>query len=142
MKVIGIELVGNKNIEVPIVVECVSFEVEKPSSIMEDFNPNECRILMRTASTSADFIIMKLERDKETGAILKHKCLSLSEVEQLMECAVASDIVDLRKLGDYKIFLGGRMPSVCIANDYDEWEDKEIPILVKIVKDGEDNDEE
>lgn len=51
-----------------------------------------------------------------------------------MKCAAESDVIDLRQLGKFQICSEGRMQSVMIMNDIDDWSDEERPILVKVVK--------
>lgn len=50
-----------------------------------------------------------------------------------MKCAAESDVIDLRKLGNYHICSEGTIQSVFIMNDIDEWSDEDRPILVKVV---------
>ncbi|MDE5601955.1 MAG: hypothetical protein K2J16_05600, partial [Clostridia bacterium] len=60
MKVIGIKLIDD--IKVPIVVECASMAVDGQSSYRKKFNPDNCRIFMRTAHPGLSYFIIKTER--------------------------------------------------------------------------------
>ena len=53
-----------------------------------------------------------------------------------MKCAAESDVIDLRKFGNYQICSEGKLQSVIIMNDINEWTDDYEPIHVKIVDDN------
>ncbi len=52
-----------------------------------------------------------------------------------MKCAAESDIIDLRKFGNYQICSEGRIQSVFVMNEIDDWNDEDRPLLVKIADD-------
>lgn len=134
MKVIGIKIIDE--VEVPIVVECTSVEVGGHPGYDEKFDPDNCRICMRSTHPSVSFFIIKTERySTDRSSVKPYKWLKRSEAEAIMKCAAESDVIDLRKLGNYQICSEGRIQSVFIMNDIDEWDDEERPLLVKIVDD-------
>lgn len=132
MKVIGIRMLDD--IEVPMVVECISMEVRGHSGYGEKYDPDNCRIYMRSTHPTISFFIIKTERhDTDNDNIRPYKWLNKNEAEAIMKCATESDIIDLRKLGNYQICSEGHIQSVMIMNDIDDWSDEERPIFVKIV---------
>ena len=132
MKVIGIKIIDD--IEVPVVIECTSMEVGGHSGYDEKFNPDNCRICMRSSHPSVSFFIIKTERySTDNPNVRPYKWLKKSEAEAIMKCAAESDVIDLRKLGNYQICSEGRIQSVFIMNDIDDWTDEERPILVKVL---------
>lgn len=137
MKVIGKKIIND--IEVPIVVECTSIEVGDAGGYMRDFDPNNCRIYMRgTHPSSSHFIISteKYEKKNANGtSFYPYKWLSKTEAEAIMKCAAESDVIDLRKFGNYQICGEGSIQSVFVMNEIDDWNDEEIPLLVKVVDD-------
>lgn len=134
MKVIGIKLIDE--VEVPIVVECTSLEVGGHPVYDEKFDPENCRICMRSSHPSVSFFIIKTERYIDEHSTVKpFKWLSRAEAEAIMKCAAESDVIDLRKFGKYQICSEGKIQSVFIMNDIDDWSDEERPILVKVLND-------
>ena len=136
MKVIGMKLINGT--EVPIVIECMSLEVEGRLARDEKFNPDDCRIRMRSSHPSLSFFIIKTERyELEHSAVKPYKWLTKSEADAIMKCAAESDVIDLRKFGNYQICSESRIQSVYIMNDIDEWTDEDKPLLVKVVDDND-----
>lgn len=134
MKVIGIKIIDD--VEVPVVIECTGMEVSGHSGYDEKFDPDNCRICMRSHHPSVSFFIIKTETYTTENSIVKpYKWLTKSEAETIMKCAAESDVIDLRKLGNYQICSEGRIQSVFIMNDIDDWTDEDRPILVKVVED-------
>lgn len=41
------------------------------------------------------------------------------------------------EIGNYQICSEGRIQSVFVMNEIDDWDDEERPLLVKVVQDGE-----
>ncbi|MCM1439798.1 MAG: hypothetical protein NC131_11455 [Roseburia sp.] len=137
MKVIGIKIIDDT--EVPIVVECTSFEVDGHSGYDEKFDPNNCRICMRSTHPSLSYFIIKTERySKEGSSVRPYRWLTKADVEPLMKCASESDVIDLRKFGNYQICSEGKIQSVFIMNDIDDWDGEDRPLLVKLVEEKED----
>ena len=133
MKVIGIKIIDD--VEVPIVIECTSFEVDGHRGYGEKFDPNNCRIYMRSTHPSVSFFIIKTERYEKPGSSVKpYKWLTKADIEPLMKRAAESDLIDLREFVNYQICSEGKIQSVFIMNDYDEWSNEEKPILVKIAE--------
>ncbi len=136
MKVIGSKIIEDS--EVPMIVECTSMEISGHSGLGEKFNPDNCRICMRSTHPSVSFFIIKTERyDTDNPYVRPFKWLSKNEAEAIMKCAAESDVVDLRKLGNYQICSEGQIQSVMIMNDIDDWSDEERPILVKLAEDSD-----
>lgn len=132
MKVIGVKIIDD--IEVPMIVECTSMEVGGHRGYGERFDPDNCRICMRSTHPSVSFFIIKTERYEKEGSVVKpYKWLSRTEAEAILKCAEESDVIDLRKLGNYHICSEETIQSVFIMNDIDEWSDEDRPILVKVV---------
>ncbi|MBD5091904.1 MAG: hypothetical protein HDT36_00800 [Clostridiales bacterium] len=135
MKVIGIKIIDH--MRVPKIVECTTMEVEGRLN-REKFNPNDCRILMHTEHPNLSHFIIKTEKeDSEYNHMRCYKWLTAAEADAIMSCAAESDVIDLRKLGDYQICSEGRCQSVFIMNDVYDDDEGEIPILVKIAKDDD-----
>lgn len=139
MKIIGKKLINE--IEVPMIVECTSIEVEDTRGYDREFDPNYCRLWMRGSHPAISYFIIhteQLERKNSDGSTFRpYKWLSRSEVEEIMKCAAESDVIDLRKFGNYQICSEGRIQSVFVMNEIDDWDDEERPLLVKVVKDDE-----
>lgn len=133
MKIIGEKLINDT--KVPMIVECTSIEVEDSRGYHKDFNPNNCRLWMRGTHPNISYFIIKTDKRSNGG----YYWLDKTEVEAIMKCAAEFDVIDLRKFGDYQICAEGRIQSVFIMNDIDDWTDEDRPILVKVVddKDGE-----
>ena len=132
MKIIGIKLIDEK--QVPMIVECTSLEVEGRAGRDGKFNPDDCRIFMRSSHPSLSFFIIKTEKYAVAHSAIKlYKWLTKSEAEAIMKCAAESDAIDLRKFGNYQICSESKIQSVFIMNDIDEWTDEDVPILVKMV---------
>ncbi|MDE6060562.1 MAG: hypothetical protein K2G31_03750 [Clostridia bacterium] len=140
MKVIGIKIIDG--IKVPIIVECASMAVDGQSTYRKRFNPDHCRIFMRTAHPSLSYFIIKTERYDDGTPFKPYKWLTHVEADAIMKCAAESDVIDLRGLGDYQICSEGRVQSVFIMNDIDDCTGEDSPILVKIVDGEHDEDDE
>ena len=99
MKIIGKKLINE--IEVPMIVECASIEVEDTRGYDREFDPNYCRLWMRGSLPDISYFIIhteQLERKNSDGFTFRpYKWLSRSEVEEIMKCAAESDVIDLRK---------------------------------------------
>lgn len=134
MKVIGVKIIND--IEVPMIVECMSMEISGSSGFGDKFNPDHCRVYMRSAHPTVSFFIIKKERYDKSPNIRPYKWLNIKEAKEIMNCAMESDVVDLSKLGDYHICSDKHTQSVIIMNDINEFTDEEIPIMVKHVKDS------
>lgn len=141
MKIIGKKLIGDT--EVPIIVECTSIEVEDVRGYDREFNPDNCRLWLRGPHPAITYFIIKTEQYERKNAdgttFNPYKWLYKSEVEAIMKCAAESDVIDLRKFGNYQICSEGRIQSVFVLNDIDEWDFEDKPLLVKVVKDDEEN---
>ena len=135
MKVIGIKIIDD--VEVPIVVECISFEVDGRNGHGNKFDPDNCRIRMRSPHPTLSFFIIKTERYSIEGSPVRpYKWLTKSDVEPLMKCAAESEVIDLRKFGNYQICNEDKIQSVLIMNDIDDWDGEYMPLLVKVVDDN------
>ncbi len=136
MKVIGVKIIND--VEVPMIVECTSMEVSGGGGWPEKFDPDHCRILMRTAHPAQSYFIIKTERE-DTGnpQVKPYKWLTKKEAEDIMICATEFDVIDLRKFGNLQICSQTQIQSVFIMNDINEWTEEDEPILVKIVSDSD-----
>lgn len=133
MKVIGIKIIDD--VEVPAIIECTSFEVDGHPGRDDKFDPNYCRIFMRSTHPGLSYFIIKTERySKEGSSIRPYKWLTKADVEPLMKCAAESDVIDLRQFGNYQICSEGKIQSVFIMNDIDDWDGEDRPLLVKVVE--------
>ncbi len=134
MKIIGNKLIdGAETLEV---VECTGMEVSGHPGAREEFDPENCSVFLTSAHPSRSWFIITTKQREIKGSIVKpFKWLNIREAEEIIGCAVKSDVIDLRELGNYQICGTGETQSVYIMNDLDEWEDRERPILVKVAKD-------
>ncbi len=72
----------------------------------------------------------------EMGEGKRHyKMLSKQEAERIVELAGKEAVVDLNKLGKYQITKNEVYKTVYIRNDFDEYTDEDIPIIVDVPKD-------
>lgn len=115
------------------VVECCRLTVREygdDSYGQKRHGENNYRVYISSHHPSASYFIISAKRGENSC----YKWLTLKEAEDIIERAVAEETLDLRKIGDYNICSEGKIQSVIIMNDYDEFEDEPAPILVKAVK--------
>lgn len=106
---------------------------------VEKFDPENCRICLKSTHPTVSYFVIKCERQETAKYNIKpYKWLTKKEAEAIVEYAAVSDVVDLRKLGDYLIHCQKQIQSVIIMNDVDDFTDEERPILVKQVSDTKD----
>ena len=138
MKIIGNRLVKKK--PVPIIIECTSMEVKGHSGFIEDFDPENCRIFMRTTHPNISYFIIKTDTKKMPNSDLRPYCwLTLAEANKIMKYAEENDVIDLRKFGKYQICSQETNQIVYIRNDINDWNDEDIPLLVQIIGDQKDD---
>lgn len=137
MKVVGYRIIDGT--KVPMIVECTGMEVAGQSGWVEKFDPENCRICLKSTHPTVSYFVIKCERQETAKYNIKpYKWLTKKEAEAIVEYAAVSDVVDLRKLGDYLIHCQKQIQSVIIMNDVDDFTDEERPILVKQVSDTKD----
>ena len=114
------------------VVECCSMEID-PRREMSDEDNKECNycVNMSTYHPSTHYSINSNQRNRQGFC----RGLTLEEAEKIVERAAASDVIDLRELGDFHINSTNRMQTVMVTNDYDDLDDETIPLEVKVVND-------
>ena len=119
----------------PIVIECIGLEIRKMDGSIYEIDLNNCRINLHCANDVDLYYITRAEK-----SILKEyygqacKGLNKCDVETIMKCAVESDVIDLRNLGDYLIHIEHRTRLTSVENDLDDETGDYIPLYVKIVE--------
>lgn len=112
------------------VVECCSVEIEPRREIPEGDNTKyKYCVNLSTYHPSTHYSINSNQRNRQGFC----RGLTLEEAEKIVERAAASDVIDLRELGDFHINSTNRMQTVMVTNDYDDFDDEIIPLEVKIV---------
>lgn len=119
-----------------MVVECCGLEIERRDDgwfgkIYDDKNAYSINI--RTAHPTVNYFIIGSKR-RENGIYM---WLTKKEAEEIIEKVANTNTVDLRQLGEYQICYRGKLQTVMITNDCNEFDDEDEPLLVKIVNDKE-----
>ena len=122
MKVLGKRLENGKKLK--CIIECTACIVETRAD-------GYC-VRLTTAHPSVSYFIIRAEKDDIMGC---YRMLTLEEAERIINDLFVSDSINIELYGNYKICLEEIMQTVYIRNDICEYDDEEIPIYTKSVKD-------
>ncbi len=122
MKVLGKTIENGKNFK--CIIECTACIVETRAD-------GYC-VRLTTAHPSVSYSIIRAEKDDIMGC---YRMLTLEEAEKIVTDLFVFDSINIEVYGNYKICFEKIMQTVYIRNDIGVYDDQEIPIYTKSVKD-------